>query len=190
MYKLRKTTRNIGYNMMGDIIQFPNAYQGNDRYEIQRAQELAWLNERIPAVQAKLNHLRICGSDPLVIQPVEVLYRNLTLRKKYLTDGGDPFAEETPYTECDDYPMELGMLDDMRETKLDEYEACEGEETEEYPEKLRLGKEYEEIDDLKNAMYDEWMAGKDFSPEEVRKVHFLYYRMNFPDGHDWDEVDG
>ena len=48
--------------MMGDIIQFPNAYRGNDRYEIQRAQELAWLDERIPAVQAKLNQLHIFPS--------------------------------------------------------------------------------------------------------------------------------
>lgn len=178
MYKLRKTTRNIGYNMMGDIIQFPNAYQGNNQYAMQKRQELAWLKERLDNIKQKLAMANVAGTRD-DIYDLELQARNLLRRRRFLLGGGDP--ADKSFQDDNIYPDELVMLDDMRELKLEEYEECEGDENTN-PEKAKIGREYEEIDDVKNSMKKAWLADEEFSDADIDKYYKLLAKYIVPPG--------
>lgn len=178
MYKLRKTTRNIGYDMMGDIIQFPNAYQGNNQYAMQKRQELAWLRERLDNIKQKLAMANISGTRD-DIYDLELQARNLLRRRRFLLGGGDP--ADNSVQEDNHYPDELVMLDDMLELKMEEYEECEGDENTN-PEKARIGREYEEIDGLKSSMKKAWFADEEFSDADLDKYYKLLAKYVVPPG--------
>ena len=156
---------------------------GQFKLEKQASDELDWIDERL----ANLRHKAAIALflSPEARHRFELTRRNLLVRRNYLLNGGNPFDDEArKQTISAEYPYEIELIEDILDQKLKELEPYSIDEDgncpvpDDHPEKVRLEKEFEEIDDLKNDMMDRWEDGEPFTEEQLEQL--FGYMTKFP----------